>query len=259
MTTLISRNNVTEHNVQSYSFKVIALGGGDEKEKVVESASTNENVHVKEESIDSSALSTSSKESLIESLMQKTDEMSSNFIKLQMKLEAKEEEFQEELKKVKEETFHEGLEAGKAKALEEIDTTLNSKIELFDTSVKKLEESADEFEKALEGVKNELINAALDIAKEVVQVELSEHSEEVAKTLGDALVKELQNASKITLKVNPKDHTAVVEHLGQLAHVKVVPDSAVNEGGVVVLSDVGNRDAQIEKRFQRVKKAALSE
>ena len=257
MATLISSNDVTEHNVNKYSFKVIALGGADAKGTTT--AVSQENVEGKEESIDSSALSTSSKDSLIESLMKKTDDMSSNFIKLQMKLEAKEEEFQEELKKAKEDTFHEGLEAGKAKAQEEIDTTLNSKIELFDTSIKKLEESAGEFEKALEDIKNDLITAALDIAKEVVQGELSEHSAEVAKTLGDALVKELQNASKITLKVNPKDHTAVVEHLGQLAHVEVLPDSAVNEGGVVVLSDVGNRDAQITKRFQRVKKAALSE
>jgi len=47
--------------------------------------------------------------------------------------------------------------------------------------------------------------------------------------------------------------------LGTLEHVNVVADSAVSEGGVVVISDAGNIDAQISKRFQRVKKAALSD
>ena len=259
MATIISSNAIDEHNVHKYSFKVIAVGSNEEKSANKEKVYTAEdNPKARVSDVDSSALSTSSKDSLIESLMKKTDEMSSNFIKLQMKLEAKEEEFQEQLKKAKEEAFNEGLKAGEAKAREEIDKALNSKLELLTESIKKLEESAGEYEKALEGVKNELLSAALDIAKEVVQVEVSENSAKIAKTLSDELIKELQSASKITLKVNPKDHSAIVEHLGKLEHVEVLPDSAINEGGVIVLSDAGNIDAQISKRFERVKKAALS-
>jgi len=57
----------------------------------------------------------------------------------------------------------------------------------------------------------------------------------------------------------PKNHAYISEHLGKLEHITVLADSAVNEGGVVVISDAGNIDAQISKRFERVKKAALSE
>jgi len=59
---------------------------------------------VKDTKIDASGISQNSKDALIESLMKKTDEMSSNFIKLQMKLEDKELEYEVQLKKAKEES-----------------------------------------------------------------------------------------------------------------------------------------------------------
>lgn len=258
MATIIPNEQTDSHNVQKYSFKVIALGAKESPAEEVKKFTPEENPQARASDVDASALSNSSKDSLIESLMKKTDEMSSNFIKLQMKLEAKEEEFEQELKKAKEEAFNEGLKAGEAKAREEIDASVSKKLELLVLSIKKLEENAQEFDKTLEGIKNELLTAALDIAKEVIQVEVSEHSGEIAKRLGNDLIKELQGASKITLKVSPKDLSFIAEELGKLEHVEVIPDSAVSEGGVIVLSDAGNIDAQISKRFERVKKAALS-
>ena len=191
--------------------------------------------------------------------MQKTDEMSSNFIKLQMKLEQKEEEYEASLVKAKEEAFADGIAAGIAKEKEDVNVNLASSSELFSSSVKKLEESANEFEKALEGIKKELITAALDIAKEVVKVEVGESSNEIAKLLSKELLKELQSASKVTLKVNPNNHGVISEHVGKLEHISVVSDSAVSEGGAVVISDAGNIDSQITSRFERVRQTALSE
>jgi flagellar assembly protein FliH len=261
MATVISNDSVDMHSVDKYNFKVIAIGSkGDEKEEPQAKKFTEDNHPGQRASdIDSSAMSTSSKESLIESLMKKTDEMSSNFIKLQMKLEAKEEEFKEELQKAKEEAFNEGMEAGRAKAIEDGEIGVSEAITLFSASVKKLDESAQEFEKALEGIKESLITAALDISKEVINVELSENSAEVAKVLAGELIKELQSASKVTLKVNPKDHGEVSQKLGKLEHVEIISDSAISQGGVVAISDAGNIDAEISKRFERVKRAALSE
>ena len=210
-------------------------------------------------SVDSSAMSQNSKDSLIESLLKKTDEMSSNFIKLQMKLESKEEEFKLQLEKAKESAYAEGLEAGKAEASKEVEKNYQNGLHQFSTSVATLEKSAQEFKAALEGIKGELISAALDIAKEVLQVELSTNSNEIAKVLSSELIKELQSAAKVTLKINPKNHGALSESLGKLENVTLVSDSAVSEGGVIALSDAGNIDAQISKRFERVKKAALSE
>lgn len=261
MASIISGTNTEEHRIDKYNFKVIdSKGNSNTKESSPEKVFTEED-HPKARSsdIDSSALSTSSKESLIESLMQKTDEMSSNFIKLQMKLESKEEEYKKELESAKELAFSEGIEAGIAKAVQNGDDLLSKSVTQFSSSVSKLEDSAKEFDSALEGIKSELISAALDISAEVLQVELSTNSNKVAKKLSDALLKELQSASKVTIKVNPNNHGTISEHIGKLEHINIISDSAVSEGGVIIMSDAGNIDAQISKRFERVKKAALSE
>lgn len=263
MATVISSDSLEKHSVNRYSFKVIASGSLDaSREEHIESQETQmlpqeSRQPVKE--VDSSALSSGSKDALIESLMQKTDEMSSNFIKLQMKFEAKEEEHQNALKAAKEAAFAEGIEAGKAQALEGNEKSKISLFEQFNSSIKRLDESALVFEQSLEGLKNELIFAALDIAKEVIKVELLENSHEVAKLLSDELIKDLQGASKVTLKVNPLDHGAISEHVGKLKNIDILSDRAVSPGGVIAMSDAGNIDSQISKRFERVKKAALNE
>jgi len=185
--------------------------------------------------------------------------MSSNFIKLQMKLESMSDEHKAELKKVKDESYAAGLEAGKALALKEEDKNMVNALSLYASSIVKLESSAKEFESALEEIKKELIGAALDISKEVIKVELSENSSKVAITLSGELIKELQSSSKIILKVNPADHGAISQATGSLSHVEVMSDSAVSLGGVIAISDAGNIDAQIAKRFERVKRVALSE
>lgn len=263
MSNIINSSDKEERNVNKYVFKSLATGSELPESQIFESALVDNRVDEEsseeEANIDASEMSQSSKDALIESLLKKTDEMTSNFIKLQMKLETMTEDHKTEILKVKEESFAEGIEAGKAKALEDDESNIEKGIAQFSISVSTLENSAKEFESALEGIKKELITAALDISKEVVNVELNENSAQIAILLSTELIKELQNASKVTLKVNPKDHGAISEKVGSLEHVEVISDSAVSQGGVIAISDVGNIDAEISKRFERVKRAALSE
>nr|CAI78783.1 flagellar biosynthesis/type III secretory pathway protein [uncultured Campylobacterota bacterium] len=262
MATIIERENVSAHIIDKYNFKVLSMGNASSEVPEVRptEALVEEKKPARQESdVDSSAMSKSSKDALIESLMKKTDEMSSNFIKLQMKLEDKEEEYKVQLQKAKETSYNEGLDAGKLKAKEEYKANYTEGLSQFAKSVAALENSAKEFDVALEGIKGELVTAAIDIAKEVINIELGNSSAEIAKVLSTELIKELQSASKVTLKVNPKDHGAISQSVGSLKHVEVLSDSAVSEGGVIAISDAGNIDAQISKRFERVKKAALSE
>jgi len=262
MAVVIQNSRLENHSVDKYNFKVLSLGASSGDSALVEEEmkyTKQDNPGVRESDIDSSALSQNSKDSLIESLMKKTDDMSSNFIKLQMKLESKEEEYAVELQKAKEESFAEGLEAGLEQAKEKQNEDVANGLDQFSSSVATLDASAQEFKIALENIKNELVSAAVDIAKEVVSVELDTSSQAIALNLSEELIKELQSASKVTLKVNPKDHGAISEKVGSLEHIEIVSDSAVSEGGVIAISDAGNIDAQISKRFQRVKRAALSE
>jgi flagellar assembly protein FliH len=263
MATIISSETIEKHTIDKYNFKVLTLH--QDKSSAVPSAlepSYSEESHPsrrKEDNIDASSMSQSSKDSLIESLLKKTDEMSSNFIKLQMKMESKEEEHKLALESVKQTSFAEGVEAGKREADAQQQTNYTNGLNQFSTSVATLESSAKSFEDALEAIKSQLISAALDIAKEVIHKDVSTHSQEIAEILSSELIKELQSASKVTLKVNPKDHGAISEHVGAMEHIHVISDNAVSEGGVIAISDAGNIDAQITKRFERVKKAALSE
>ena len=263
MATVISGDSIENHTINKYNFKILALGAEqtENSPKLQEEITyTKENHPLQREGdVDSSSLSQSSKDSLIESLLKKTDEMSSNFIKLQMKLEVKEEEFGLALQKAKEEAFAEGMQAGLEQAKKDLNQSNANGQELFASSVQKLEKSAIEYENALEKIKSQLLVAALDISKEVINMEISSNSSEIAKVLSEKLIEELQSASKITLRVNPRDHGVLSEKVGILEHVTIVSDSAVSAGGVVAMSDAGNIDAQISKRFERVKKVALSE
>lgn len=264
MASIITSDRIKSHNVDKYNFKVLAYGSEPDDE-FVESSFTKKQPEsevqhqARDREVDSSAMTQSSKDSLIESLLNKTDEMSSNFIKLQMKLESMSDEHKSEIQKIKEESYAAGLEAGKEKAVKDDEKSVSTVVAQYSSSIEKLEKNAKEFENALEGIKKELISAALDISKEVIKVELRENSSRVASILAQELIKELQSASKVTIKVNPKDHGAISEAVGSLAHVEVMSDSAVSLGGVIAISDAGNIDAQISKRFERVKRAALSE
>jgi len=261
MATVISNDKLMQHNVDKYTFKVLAMGPSSTSNVENSSLQVSEKKEAEkpQTSVDASSISTNSKDSLIESLMKKTDEMSSNFIKLQMKLESMSEEHKKEIEKVKATSFEEGVVAGKEQALKEEQGSIKNSLEQFINSIKTLEESALEYERALEGIKSELVSAAVDISKEVISVELSKNSSEIAEVLSRELIKELQSASKIKLKVNPKNHGDLSKSLGSLEHVEIVSDGAVSEGGVIAISDAGNIDAQISKRFERVKRAALSE
>lgn len=260
MASIISAERIQKHNVDRYNFKVLSLGGEHpEEEEFIPRKPLLEEERKIDREVDASAISQSSKDSLIESLLNKTDEMSSNFIKLQMKLESMADEHKVELKKVKDDSYEAGVEAGKVLALKEEEKNIANAISQYSASIVKLENSAKEFESALNGIKKELIDAALDISKEVIKVELSENSSKVAVALASELIKELQSSSKIILKVNPKDHGAISQATGSLSHVEVMSDSALSLGGVIAISDAGNIDAQITKRFERVKRAALSE
>ncbi|MBD3824897.1 MAG: flagellar assembly protein FliH [Epsilonproteobacteria bacterium] len=261
MATIIANEKLQKHTIDKYNFKVLPLGNGEGKiEGKSEQDVFSKEHHPSRRTEDlSPPVSQSQKDALIESLLKKTDEMSSNFIKLQMKLEAMEEEHKAALEQAKKAAFEEGIEAGKAQAAKSKEAAYENGLNQFSASVASLQKSAEHFEKALESIKGELISAAVDIAKEVINVELAKNSSEVAFKLAEELIKELQNASKITLKVNPKDHGLLSERVGKLENIVILSDSAISIGGVIAMSDAGNIDAQVSKRFERVKRAALNE
>jgi len=263
MAVVILNNKTQGHIINKYNFKVMALGAHDEVSEdsfeplhTIEPA---EELSVSEEVIEDNEISARGRDELVESLLKKADDMSSNFIKMQMKIEAQEDEHKIALDRVKTESFNLGVEEGKKIASTELNNSISGSLEQYSQTILTLEDASKEFSTALETIETDLVNAAIDIAKEVITVELSENSSDVAFSLAEGLIKELQDASKVTLKVNPANHGELSKRLGSLTHVEIVSDSAISVGGVIVMSSAGNIDAEITKRFEKVKKSALAQ
>jgi len=268
METVISEKQTSGHIINKYNFKVLSTDVNLQNKVLPKDEEFVSGVSAQEEPVSKeleeipqeespNILSKSSKDELIESLLGKTDEMSSNFIKMQMKLESKEQEYKLALEAAKTEAFEEGKEAGMKEAEEIVQSEHASLMQQFASSVETLDKSTKEFSTSIESIKEELIHAAIDIAKEVIMVETSENGNLIASTLAQSLIAEIQSSSEVTIKVNPNDKLGIEQALGTLENVKIISDNAVSNGGVVILSDAGNIDGDIMKRYERVKNAAL--
>ena len=130
-------------------------------------------------------------------------------------------------------------------------------LETLKKSIVKFEKSAEMLESYLKHIEVQIVDIGLFVAKEVVAVQLNEHSVETALKLGSELIKELQNSSKIVFRVNPKDYEAVLEYFGQLNYVEIIQDKKVDVGGIVASNDKKKIDAQISKRFKKAKKVVM--
>jgi flagellar assembly protein FliH len=257
MDVVIQHNSTGSHNISKYQFKVLSslsgLSIGEATHEINNIPSDEPVVERRKEE------SKSSKDELIESLMKKADEMSSNVIKMQMRLESLQEEHITALEEAKKIAYAEGLEAGIAQEKSNLEGKSAQSHDQLAQSVKTLENAAAEFVDALGSIQKELTHTALDIAKEVIGIETAEHSSKIAAKLSGDLIEELKDASKITLRVNPADHGFISEKVGSLSHVEVLSDRAISPGGVVAISDAGNIDSEIKKRYERLKRSLLLE
>ncbi|MBV5321900.1 MAG: flagellar assembly protein FliH [Sulfuricurvum sp.] len=257
MDVVIQHNSTGSHTISKYQFKILSsLSGLSVGEATHEINNMDHSEPVPERRKEETK---SSKDELIESLMKKADEMSSNVIKMQMRLESLQEEHSIVLEEAKKVSFSEGVEAGVAQEKTQNEGKSANSHDQLAQSVKTLENAAAEFVIALGSIQKELTHTALDIAKEVIGIETAEHSSKIAAKLSNDLIEELKDASKITLRVNPADHGFISEKVGSLSHVEVLSDRAISAGGVVAISDAGNIDSEIKKRYERLKRSLLLE
>ena len=191
--------------------------------------------------------------SFVEELLKKTDELSSNIIKLQMQIENQESEFakrlEAEIARAKEDGKNEGIAqtnaANEAKIKE-----LEAK---FSASAAKLDEQYAKFDEFLKKSEDELGQTAIKIAKEVIEKEVSSASSQIAHHLANSLIKELSDVKNIEIRVNPEDSEYLKEQFSKNERVKVSADDAISKGGVVIISEGGNIDATMQTRLEKLK------
>jgi flagellar assembly protein FliH len=193
---------------------------------------------------------------LVEELLKKNDEFSSSLVKMEMMLEKQQEEFSKQLAEVKELAYKDGYAQGVNDTKTQMENEFKEHINKLIESIHKIEEIYKEYQTKAEGIEKELVGVAVDIAEEVIQKELSENSKEIALNLTKELINDIKEATKIEIKVNPADFEYIEQNLN-LEKVKIIPDNAISAGGVVLLSDVGNIEAEIKERFRTMKNHIL--
>lgn len=269
---MVNRSNVIsggtseQHVVEGYRFKVISEFAS-EQEKI-----NNQNIspststpNLEQEEVQASPeenitpATPAFQPSFVEDLLKKTDEMSSNIIKLQMQIESQENEFNNrlntELENAKEKFAKEGYEQAKL----EFQKELQDLKEKYLKSIAKLDTVCENLENFIEKNEKELADTAIDIAKEVVLKELELGSSKIAYALAKELVSTLKGASSIELKVNAEDYDYLKEQFSQNTHIKVSLDDAISKGSVVILSDAGNIESNLNARLTKIKKMVGNE
>lgn len=251
---VINNQKAKEHIIESYRFKVLPTGDLTKEDIQLEQASnepqeqTQPNLPEPEQQ-PAAAMNSS----FVEELLKKTDELSSNIIKLQMQIENQEAEFEkrlaEELNRTKELAQKEGFESAKLDYEQKIEE-IKSK---FSRSFSLLEQEAATLQNFLKSTETELSNAAIEVAKEVIKKEVSQNSSKVAETLAKELMKDLKGATKIEIKVSLQDYEYLKESFANQEHIKITKDEAISKGGVIILSDVGNLDANLALRLEKLK------
>ncbi|WP_103648321.1 flagellar assembly protein FliH [Campylobacter concisus] len=191
--------------------------------------------------------------SFVEELLKKTDELSSNIIKLQMQIENQESEFAKRLEAEISRAKEDGKNEGIAQTNAANEARINELEARFSASATKLDEQYVKFDEFLKKIEEELGQTAIKIAKEVIDKEISTSSNQIAHHLASSLIKELSNVKNIEIRVNPEDSEYIKEQFSKNEHVKISADDAISKGGVVIISDGGNIDATMQTRLEKLK------
>ncbi len=200
-----------------------------------------------------------SHDELIESLLKKADDFSSKLLKTEMEFENFRAESAAKEEAIKAEAYKEGQEAAMQAATNQAEQLQSEVLGQLQASINSLAQASAQFEPALHSIQEELIAAALEIAKEVIVKELDEHSNEIALKLATSLMKEIDKKSEIILKVNPHQLETFSTALVASKNIKVMADSAVSDGGVIIQSQMGTIEADIMQRFEHVKRSVLNQ
>lgn len=281
---VISPNN-EKHTVQQYRFKILHNGGLQSFDEIEEQRQTSaspvspiapinildaektledainetplpEPLAQAQEIVPSSTITAQmeAQSSFIEELLKKTDTLSDNIIKLQMKIESQESEFKERLANETAKAKEDGLKEGSEQAKAEFDAKIAEIESKYTNSIKKLNEECQKLNEFLDKTEKELSHTAIDIAKEVIAKEINENSGAVALNIAKTLIEDLKDATNIEIKVNPADLEHLDANLKKLPNMKISSDDAIAKGGALVLSNISNSDGTINARFEKIKK-----
>lgn len=115
-------------------------------------------------------------------------------------------------------------------------------------AIKDLKHYAAFFEQATFQMESKLLKTSVSIAQKIISIEIGENSSKIAKQTITHLLDKIKTASRIQIHLNPKDYEILKNDLALEPFIELRQDANVSAGGVVIASDLGNFDGNIESK-----------
>ncbi|RXK00779.1 flagellar assembly protein FliH [Arcobacter sp. CECT 8989] len=115
-------------------------------------------------------------------------------------------------------------------------------------AIKDLKHYANFFEQATFQMETKILKTSISIAQKIIAIEVGQNSAAIAKQTIAHLLEKIKNASKVKIHLNPKDYEILKNDLNLESFIQLVDDPNVTAGGVVIASDLGNFDGNIEAK-----------
>jgi len=115
-------------------------------------------------------------------------------------------------------------------------------------AIKDLKQYSNFFQQATFQMESKLLKTSISIAQKIISIEVGENSSLIAKETISHLLEKIKNASKIKIHLNPKDYEILKNDLNLENFIELIDDANVAAGGVVIASDLGNFDGNIESK-----------
>ncbi len=115
-------------------------------------------------------------------------------------------------------------------------------------AIKDLKNYANFFEQATFQMESKLLKTSISIAQKIISIEIGENSSLIAKQTITHLLEKIKGAAKVKIHLNPKDYEILKNDLNLENFIELVEDVNVTAGGVVIASDLGNFDGNIEAK-----------
>jgi flagellar assembly protein FliH len=115
-------------------------------------------------------------------------------------------------------------------------------------AIKDLKHYANFFEQATFQMESKLLKTSISIAQKIIAIEVGENSSLIAKQTISHLLEKIKGATRIKIHLNPKDYEILKNDLNLENFIELAEDINVTAGGVVIASDLGNFDGNIEAK-----------
>lgn len=190
------------------------------------------------------------------------DELPTPVTEIEEIVEARLKEFEERFQQEKEDAYHAGFEDGTNEGMKQGLNQSEEEVCRFQDLVESL---TGQWKNTLKTYDTSVMDLAIRIAKKIIDTEIERNQDAVLQAVHECL-SYVEDKTKVIIRVNSEDLEAVRRHrndwlesLESIDHLLIEAEPSVTRGGCVVETPIGDVDAQIEERLERLRSALLEE